>query len=77
MQTSHPLSDIYNVYAEVPETERAPLYWSAGLLLHPDFARITKKYQVDKHLSNNDTLWPLSWLSQGTSKSKSNLSLRY
>lgn len=42
-----------------------PLYWSAGLVLHPLFARRTARYQRTKHMEHNKHLWGLSYFSGG------------
>ena len=53
--------DINEVYADIAPGERAPFYWSAGLIAHPLFTRETKQYQRDHNLNNNDTLKILAW----------------
>lgn len=42
-----------------------PLYWSAGLLVHPSLAVRTKAYVEEFCLQHNVHLWPLAWISSG------------
>ena len=42
-----------------------PLYWSAGLLVHPSLAVSTKSYVQQFQLQHNVHLWPLAWVSSG------------
>jgi len=62
VRASPTLESIRTMFADVPENERVPFYWSAGLLLHPNFTRETKEYQHRKRLGKNDTLFFLKWV---------------
>jgi hypothetical protein len=50
----------------VPSSELAPLYWSAGLITHPEFVPDTKAYMKDKKLNNNKHLAALKYLGPST-----------
>eukprot|EP01034_Spumella_vulgaris_P033368 gene33368-41179_t len=65
MRISHSVEEIRSLYSSIPSTEVTPFYWSAGLILHPDFTVDTKRYQNLKQMQHNKHLWPLSWLSEG------------
>lgn len=45
----------------IEESKCTPLYWSAGLLVHPEFATETRKYIDEYKLSDNVHLWPLAY----------------
>ena len=62
LRASPTMESLRDLFHDVPATERVPFYWSAGLLLHPDFTRETKEYQHRKRLTKNDTLWIFSWI---------------
>lgn len=52
MRVSFPLDDVKELFPGIPEHERVPLYWSAGLVVHPDFIEETKKFQKRKHMEH-------------------------
>jgi hypothetical protein len=66
---THKASSIVDLYKSLPLPEcvdggeLVPLYWSAGLILHPSFAKETRRYQKRKKMGNNTHLWPLSFVS--------------
>mmetsp|Transcript_7015 Transcript_7015/g.11733 ORF Transcript_7015/g.11733 Transcript_7015/m.11733 type:complete len:848 (+) Transcript_7015:116-2659(+) len=53
----------------VEEAELTPLYWSAGLITHPEFVFDTRCYQKSKKLTKNKHLSMLSYLSPGSLQS--------
>ena len=61
LKGSPSIDEVRGLFPTITEGERIPFYWSAGLLLHPDFTRETKEYQRRKKLNQNDTLWAFSW----------------
>lgn len=69
IQCSHKLSDIDIIYGKQTSStndeslldEHTPLYWSAGLITHPQFAAKTRCYQRHRGLKNNKHLWPVSF----------------
>ena len=50
------------LYDTISPSERAPFYWSAGLITHSSFIRDTLTYQQQKGLQKNVHLWPLRFL---------------
>lgn len=72
---SHPTEatrDIYTHLADaenVPHKELVPLYWSAGLVTHPDFVHDTREYIQDKNMMSNKNLSALAYFSPGYLKS--------
>lgn len=60
------------MYGEIEDEEVTPFYWSAGLVLHPQFARDTKQYQNMKQMHHNKHLWPVAWIPTGMMSSLSN-----
>lgn len=64
-RASPTLDDLKSIFPGIPELEKVPFYWSAGLLVHPDFVSLTKQYISLKRMQNNETLWPLKLISSG------------
>ena len=63
------LADLKTMFPGIPELEKVPFLWSAGLLVHPDFVSLTKRYIALKKMQNNETLWPLKLISTGLAPS--------
>lgn len=67
IRMSHDLDDLPFLYSQPFENssnvidEFTPLYWSAGLITHPQMAEKTRNYQSKKALTKNKHLWPLSY----------------
>ena len=68
MIMNHPVKDLgvsidakeqSSLYETIALSERAPFYWSAGLITHSSFIRDTLAYQRQKSLGKNVHLWPL------------------
>jgi len=53
----------------VTELEMTPFAWSAGLVVHPLFAKQTKKYLAAKHMELNDTMSALRFVPRGAAAS--------
>ena len=51
------------------ELEMTPFAWSAGLVVHPLFAKQTKKYLAAKHMELNDTMSALRFVPRGAAAS--------
>lgn len=62
MRVSFPLDDVKELFPGIPSHERVPFYWSAGLVVHPDFVEETKRFQQIKHMEHQHSLWPISWM---------------
>lgn len=68
---SHPTAvtrDIYTRLADaegVNHRELVPLYWSAGLVTHPDYVQDTREYMQDKNMVKNENLSALAYFSPG------------
>lgn len=62
---SHSLEEFDTIYqariinSPDENDEYLPLYWSGGVIVHPKFAKRTRKYIKKKKLTNNVHLWPL------------------
>ena len=71
MNMNHPVEELglcvdtkeqSSLYGTIALSERAPFYWSAGLITHSSFVRDTLAYQRQKGLQKNVHLWPLRFL---------------
>lgn len=62
---SHSVEETLKLYEQfkpkgVDLGDLAPLFWSAGLVTHPQFATITRSYIRNRYLSRNVHLWLIS-----------------
>jgi hypothetical protein len=71
MRLSPALSDLQTMFPGIPTIELTPFFWSAGFIVHPQVIKATKKYLKMKNMSNNATLWPLTWITTGMAESLS------
>lgn len=68
---SHRIGDIKRLYdrnTEVKRCDLIPFYWSAGLVAHPEFVKLTKEYQEKFNLSSNPHLRRLMCVPQSVAK---------
>lgn len=71
VQINHPRGNIRELYKSsrdkyalptvITDDELIPFYWSAGLIVHPEFAKETLQYQISRYLTRNNHLKPLAW----------------
>ncbi len=62
LRASPAIESIRQMFSGVSEAERIPFYWSAGLVLHPEFTKDTKAYQHRKMLNKNDFIKGIAWV---------------
>lgn len=68
---SHPTNATREIYTQLADAEGVnhkelvPLYWSAGLVTHPDFVHDTREYMQDKNMVKNENLSALAYFSPG------------
>jgi hypothetical protein len=71
VQLSHPVASTREMYTKlaaaegVDASELMPLYWSAGLVTHPDFVADTRNYLHAKGMNKNENLSALTYFSAG------------
>lgn len=66
LRCSHQSHDFHHVYqssdTSLNDLELTPFVWSAGLVLHPEFAARTKEYISHKNMTNNATFGLLKFV---------------